>query len=798
MGRYNRFFQAGLILLCSVAVLGSSPRAQGRSGPSFSCTLGAVQSQPLAQIVCSNDMLADLELSYVIAYQAMRHVADDVGKHSLARDASALVERATSTCKIPATGRTAGSVGSTTIDCLKEQFESARQQLISRLRGEALAEAQLSPSEAKEIQQKLKDKWFLEQDAMVDGVFGPATRRAIQQWQRSAGIRETGFVSRELSLASTDGALPSANANSTITAPTGPPLISRAVAPSSFAVRVPRVGPSYECSAMQQSNNGLRRSICENDELARLQFLLATIYTRMASVLSSKEQEAFTLAQSEHRILAECGMSPAPIRPNTVQCIARVLARDIKSAEQWYQTKERQIRARLDSVTGALDNAKLRAAQHARNGIGQLLRLEQQQIQRLQQERLALGTQLTALNDSWQEIINALAPVQSHWDKYQRQLVEDKEKAVQEAVRLRAIEAARLKAIEEEAAHARQAEASRMQALAEEKKREFDKKLELTRQVYLREIVEPNRIVGESDVQTVYILATGNRDLETCYIGKDPQSTDDRLLLAQSLNEDMQARAAEPLLANLGQAKAFSSTRDLVERIKVSGCSIVLGTANEVKAALDTAKVAKPADATILALRMTDTEIAFRIRPLRAALNAKRQNDEVQRRAVAVIGAQKVVDCALGLPALLPFVKGQADPESYRRFSAAATIYVRLSTSISDQERRTLKFNRFSAASDLTTLSEVGLECIADKGARELFDEEASRPTVDVPRTPQRNDTRSCFVDCTSSYQSCMKGSGASCKPSLDICQSACSRENRCAQLRLANPAYARQQGCGP
>ena len=74
-------------------------------------------------------------------------------------------------------------------------FGAQRSQLLSRLQGDALAEAQLGPEETIEIQRRLKARGWLPTDAAIDGVFGPISRGALTAWQRAAGIRQTGFAS---------------------------------------------------------------------------------------------------------------------------------------------------------------------------------------------------------------------------------------------------------------------------------------------------------------------------------------------------------------------------------------------------------------------------------------------------------------------------------------------------------------------------------------------------------------------------------------------------------------------------
>jgi peptidoglycan hydrolase-like protein with peptidoglycan-binding domain len=79
--------------------------------------------------------------------------------------------------------------------CLVALFQTQRTELLGRLTGDALDEAILTPEQLMQIQKTLKARGLLPSDAVVDGVIGPATRKAISDWQRANGQRESGFAS---------------------------------------------------------------------------------------------------------------------------------------------------------------------------------------------------------------------------------------------------------------------------------------------------------------------------------------------------------------------------------------------------------------------------------------------------------------------------------------------------------------------------------------------------------------------------------------------------------------------------
>ena len=180
--------------------------AQNRIGPSFECDAANVAKQPVAQIICYSDELARLDLSYVIAYQALRHTLNDQGRRELTAEANALILSVTEQCNIPKFGALGRTPTSQEIACIKGRYELKQRTFLGRLSGDALEEAKLQPEEILTIQKTLQTKGLLPATATIDGVFGPMTRTAISTWQQSAGLPDTGFGSRS-ALTQLSGAL---------------------------------------------------------------------------------------------------------------------------------------------------------------------------------------------------------------------------------------------------------------------------------------------------------------------------------------------------------------------------------------------------------------------------------------------------------------------------------------------------------------------------------------------------------------------------------------------------------------
>ena len=177
------------------AASSSTTTTRPRIGPSFDCTAPAVQDQPLAQIICLQGEVARAELSYVIAFQALRQTLSDQEWKTLRAEADSFVQNTTDVCGIPKSGKLTGPPSSSSVACVVSYLGTERSRLMQRLTGDAYAEARLTPEQTIDIQSRLQTRGFLPGNATIDGVFGPVTRKGIRQWQRSVGQPETGFAS---------------------------------------------------------------------------------------------------------------------------------------------------------------------------------------------------------------------------------------------------------------------------------------------------------------------------------------------------------------------------------------------------------------------------------------------------------------------------------------------------------------------------------------------------------------------------------------------------------------------------
>jgi peptidoglycan hydrolase-like protein with peptidoglycan-binding domain len=209
LGRLTIQVIAGVILL-------SGSKAFAVEGPSFDCSHGVRQT--LAVILCVNPEAAQADWDLNSAYWAL--FTDD-------REETTFNEAVNERCALPPLetqqerdGRvfiqefsrrmlgpgllipTPQPLTEQHVRCVISMFHNRAATLRGRLTGDALAESNLSPDEHIEIQVALASKGFLQNrvrsyGANADGEFGPNTRSAIKDYQRSIGAQATGFLSNE-------------------------------------------------------------------------------------------------------------------------------------------------------------------------------------------------------------------------------------------------------------------------------------------------------------------------------------------------------------------------------------------------------------------------------------------------------------------------------------------------------------------------------------------------------------------------------------------------------------------------
>jgi hypothetical protein len=97
--------------------------------------------------------------------------------------------------------------------CVIKEYRNRAAKYYGRLKGDALAEADIQPERRAQIQEALRQLGYLHSSA--DGLFGEETRQAIKQYQRDNNFKETGFLTKSqlnsflLHTSPTDQSIPS-------------------------------------------------------------------------------------------------------------------------------------------------------------------------------------------------------------------------------------------------------------------------------------------------------------------------------------------------------------------------------------------------------------------------------------------------------------------------------------------------------------------------------------------------------------------------------------------------------------
>jgi peptidoglycan hydrolase-like protein with peptidoglycan-binding domain len=206
------FLLAGTSLCCSQA--GYVP-----GQPSIDCT--EVQNT-VGRILCSGPEAAQTDWDFNSAWWALYFTVNDTRK--LDMDQQAWRTSLDRICALPRqltqeeqTGQSMAQVfgrmivgpglqipgpqpiTQANVICVLNAYHARTAWLRSNLKGDALAESQLSTKQHAELQEALALKGFLRPDQIGygthDGEFGPVTRSAIKQFQQSLGASPSGFLS---------------------------------------------------------------------------------------------------------------------------------------------------------------------------------------------------------------------------------------------------------------------------------------------------------------------------------------------------------------------------------------------------------------------------------------------------------------------------------------------------------------------------------------------------------------------------------------------------------------------------
>jgi hypothetical protein len=175
-------------------------------GPSFNCSHGV--NTALAIILCNNPDAAKADWDLSSAFWAKGATSRDDDEQNAFNQSMkrrcGLPPQLLGLYEFPVP--VAEPITEAHVRCVIGVFNRRTAILRASLKGDALIESKLTPEQHIEIQQVLIEKGLLRNrvqkfGAGADGQFGPNTRVAIQDYQRSIGESPTGFLSDQQRLA---------------------------------------------------------------------------------------------------------------------------------------------------------------------------------------------------------------------------------------------------------------------------------------------------------------------------------------------------------------------------------------------------------------------------------------------------------------------------------------------------------------------------------------------------------------------------------------------------------------------
>ena len=151
----------------------TSGTVHAQTGPSVLCPK---PDNPLAELICSTPDLSQIDLSYVQVYQELRARLDPSAQEKLRQETVAF------------------NPGQQYVLLLRDVMSRKKSAPAEEPAGLPQAHVAELQADLQRLQADLQRLGFLPPDAAIDGVFGPVTRKAIQQWQQSRGRPPTGLL----------------------------------------------------------------------------------------------------------------------------------------------------------------------------------------------------------------------------------------------------------------------------------------------------------------------------------------------------------------------------------------------------------------------------------------------------------------------------------------------------------------------------------------------------------------------------------------------------------------------------
>jgi len=241
--------------------------APGRIGPGFDCSKA---NAPLAQLICADPELSQVDLAFNQTYWALYQDSDESERRELRQEDAQFLEGVVDRCNLPRSGALPSEAWQAR-ECVKQAYLGKRAEWLKELSGAAREEATRPLTVHVGLERKLRELGLLTTSPIPEGVYGPGTRAAIVQWQTARGHSTTGFLRDADAQALGAEGVKSENIASIPTAPASAPDRNQSLGPQSPA----RPDASRTEVALELDHGTFRVPVRINDQLT-LKFIIDT------------------------------------------------------------------------------------------------------------------------------------------------------------------------------------------------------------------------------------------------------------------------------------------------------------------------------------------------------------------------------------------------------------------------------------------------------------------------------------------------------------------------------------------
>jgi peptidoglycan hydrolase-like protein with peptidoglycan-binding domain/uncharacterized protein YecT (DUF1311 family) len=186
MLRWAPYLLLGTLILPAFA--GAQESGAVSSKPTIDCTQARGN---LARIICSGPEGANADWNLNAASWALRFSLDPNEREAFSAQETEWLRSLNQRCTLPT--RPEATISVQASRCVLDAYRTRASEYRAKLKGDALAEANLSPEQRVGIQNALLALGFF--NGYADGEFGPVTRRAIRSFLASNGMPEADFLS---------------------------------------------------------------------------------------------------------------------------------------------------------------------------------------------------------------------------------------------------------------------------------------------------------------------------------------------------------------------------------------------------------------------------------------------------------------------------------------------------------------------------------------------------------------------------------------------------------------------------